>query len=263
MPTELLDFWQRCDFSTAPYAHPDDLPVLRKLQGRYINESPLNFCSFVNSSRFGDFQDNRLNLSLLPNPFSGSLHAADIIILLLNPGLTFQDYYGEYEMPGFRERLIGMTIRNSEPVDFPFMWLDPGLCWHGGFLWWERKLRDVLTVIAQKKFGGKYLDALKSMSRRLACIELVPYHAPSFKAHGLIDKLPSTMAARAFAARALESARSGEKTIIVTRQAAQWGITKTLPHVVVYEGGLTRGASMGVNTEGGQAILARYGIQLS
>jgi hypothetical protein len=263
VPSELIEFWRRWDMAQAPYVHPDDWPILQAGDGRHIHRRSLNFEQFVASDRFGDFEDARFHLSLLPAPFAGDLRSADILVFLLNPGFSFSDYYAEFRIEGCKARLQRMIGQDFDGIEFPFIWLDPEYCWHPGFNWWERKLREVIREVAKRQFGGRYLNALRSISRRLACIELVPYHAPTFKAHRLIDRLASTTAARAFAARAVESAPSGEKTIIVTRQAAQWGITQTLPHVVVYAGGLTRGASMGINTAGGRAILGRYGIQLS
>jgi hypothetical protein len=263
LPAELLDFWVRCELLDSPYVHPEDLPILRQDEAGNSTVMPGDFRSFVHSPLFGYFGDTRFHLSLIPQPFGGRLHTADIIIFLLNPGFSYQDYYGEYQVPGFRERLIRVVKRNSDDAEFPFIWLDPEICWHGGFIWWERRLREVIAVIAKKEFGGRYLDALRSLSRRLAHVELVPYHSPSFKAHWLIEKLPSAQAAKAFAKRAAASAFKSEKTIIVPRQAAQWGITESSSHVVLYEGGLTPGASLGVNTPGGKAILARYGIEVS
>lgn len=260
MPCELIEFWRRCDFSHAPYVHPADRTFLEAENGRYIDAVPNNFEGFLGSDRFGDFEDARFHLSLLPCPYVGDLRSADILIFLLNPGFSFSDYYAEFKIDGCKSRLQRMIWQDFDGIEFPFVWLDPDYCWHGGFIWWERKLREVITEIAKREFGGRYRDGLRSLSHRLAAVELVPYHAPSFKAHRLIDRLPSAKAAQAFAARVVESASSGEKTIIVTRQAAQWGFTKALPHVVVYKGGQTRGASLGVKTPGGKAILARYGV---
>jgi hypothetical protein len=119
-----------------------------------------------------------------------------------------------------------------------------------------------MVLIAKKKFGGRYLDALRDVSRRLAHVELVPYHAPSFNAHRLINDLPSVDAAKRFAKETLiEAANRGEKTIIVTRQKDGWGLSAAARSLIVYEGGLRRGASLGPSTPGGRAILARYDIE--
>ncbi|MEX2278231.1 MAG: hypothetical protein WD674_10670 [Cucumibacter sp.] len=262
MPSDLVTFWGRCDLTAPPHAHPDDLPVLSRGSGKYIDAEPRTFESFVASGRFGDFTDHRLHLSLLPIPYGGNLAHADIIVLLLNPGFSYTDYYGEMRMPAFNRRLRMNLSQSFEGVEFPFLWLDPEFCWHGGFVWWEKKLREIITLIAAERFKGRYLDALRNLSTRLAHIELVPYHSPSFRGHALINDLPSVNAARRFVQDALVSAaQAGSKTIIVTRQEAAWGLPKPSEHLVIYKGGQTRGASLGPDTPGGKAILKRYGIE--
>jgi hypothetical protein len=257
--SELIEFWKRWDvIHGPPFAHPDDWPVLRRKGGRYIDEDPKDFAEFVSSPRFGDSGDTRFHLSLLPTPYSGDLRAADIILLVLNPGFALSDYYAESRSPKFCDRLKGTLAQDFVGVDFPFVWLDPEYCWHGGFRYWERKLHDVTELIAKEKFGGRYLDALRHLSKRLAHVELVPYHSSSFKAYDLIKDLPSARAARRFAQ---ESASQGDKTIIVTRRAASWEISTRNDNLIVYEGGLTRGASLGPDSPGGRAILDKYGIQ--
>jgi len=217
----------------------------------------------VSSRWFGDFDDKRLHLSLLPAPYGGDLRNADIFVLLLNPGFVLTDYYAETCVPEFRHRLEGMPAQNFYGIEFPFIRLDPAYCWHGGFLWWERKLREVIRIIAKEKFWGCYFDALHNLSRRLAHVALVPYHSPAFNAHQLIDHLPSVQAARRFAAdRSAGAARNGVNTIIIARQRKAWRLQGQIPNLVAYEGGLARGASLGPNTSGGQAILKRYGIQV-
>lgn len=261
MPSELINFWQRCNSNSPPFAHPDDLPILRRHRGRFIDEEPKDFEAFISSARFGDFRDRRLHLSLLPIPYGGNLLAAEIVVLLLNPGFSFTDYYAEHRMPQFRRRLEQTLAQDFEGVDFPFLWLDPEYCWHSGFVWWEGKLREVITRIAVEKFNGRYFEALRDVSRRLAHVELVPYHSSSFDAHRLIESLPSVHAVRSFAQGALvEAANRGDKTIIVTRQVASWRLPADTRNLVVYEGGHTRGASLGSKSRGGRAILDRYGI---
>jgi hypothetical protein len=80
---DLVSFWSRLDLQKPPFAHPDDLPVLRSTKkGRLIDEDPKKtYREFVEGARFGDSRDRRLELSLLPVPYAGDLKKADIIIL--------------------------------------------------------------------------------------------------------------------------------------------------------------------------------------
>ena len=254
---DFISFWRHCDLTAPPFAHPEDWPVLRQFGGRYIDEEPKDFRKFVSSSRFGDFKDSRLHLSLVPIPYCGDLRTADIVILLLNPGFGFTDYYSETCMPQFRCRLEKTLAQDFSDMEFPFVFLDPEYCWHGGFHWWEEKLRDVTTIIARKKFKGSYLDALRCMSKRLASLELIPYHSSSFNAHRFIKDLHSVRAARQLAQ---EMMKEGKRTIIITRQVKLWEPPRDSQNLIIYKGGHTRGASLGSKSCGGKAILKRYGI---
>ncbi len=235
-----------------------------KFRGRYIDEEPKDFSAFVSCSRFGNFTDKRLHLSLLPTPYGGDLRTADIFVLLLNPGFAFSDYHAETRVLQYRRRLEQMLAQDFKDTEFPFLWLDPEYCWSGGFCWWEEKLREVITIIAKEKFKDSYLNALRDVSKRLAHLELVPYHSSSFDAHRLIEDLPSVHAVRRFAQESLVSAAiEGKKTVIITRQVAAWGIPRDTRNFILYEGGHTRGASLGRNSRGGRAFLDQYGISVS
>ncbi|MBI4082468.1 MAG: hypothetical protein HY423_07645 [Candidatus Lambdaproteobacteria bacterium] len=262
MPNELVDFWQSCPLDAPPFAHPGDLAVLQQQDGRNIDAEPKDFDSFVAGSRFGDFDDHRLHLSLLPIPYGGNLERAKIVILLLNPGFSYTDYWAETRVPQYRHRLKENIRQSFRGVKFPFLWLDPEFCWHSGFAWWERKLRDVLTVIAKKEFRSSYLKALQDLSTKLAHLELVPYHSPAFRAHALIRQLRSVELAQQFVRDVLvPKANAGNLTLIVTRQSATWGIPPRTKNLVVYSGGETRGASLSRKSQGGKAILRHYGIE--
>jgi hypothetical protein len=198
----------------------------------------------------------------LPVPYIGNLNQADILIFLLNPGFTYSDYWAESKMPGFRVRLERNLQQSFEETEFPFLYLDPEFCWHPGFIWWEKKLRDVITDIAKQYFNGKYRAALRDLSRRLACLELVPYHSASFGDHALIEQLPSVQVVRQFVRDTLvPDANAHKRTLIVTRQVKVWGLPTNTKNTVVYEGGHTRGASLSVKSSGGDAILKRYSFR--
>jgi hypothetical protein len=261
MPNELINFWQACKLAAPPFAHPDDLPILRQRYGRLIDVEPVNFDTFIAGPRFGDFNDHRLHLSLLPVPYEGDLSRAEIVILLLNPGFSYADYWAETNRPEFRQRLKDNLRQSFGGVEFPFLGLDPQFCWHGGFVWWEKKLRGVITEIASKRFKGRYFEALRDLSKKLACVELVPYHSPSFSAHALINYLPSVKMVQTFVRKSLvPDANEDKRTLIVTRQAKAWGLPPSTKKLVIYMGGETRGASLSPNSRGGKAILRRYDI---
>ncbi|WP_162918201.1 hypothetical protein [Taklimakanibacter deserti] len=259
MPGTLIDYWKRCELQSFPHLHPDDAAMLYGKGGVYVDDQTRDLAGFVASSRFGNFKDNRLHLGLYPIPYSGRLATADIVLLTLNPGFNLTDYYGETVVPEFRERLVANLHQTLEGGDFPFMWLDPSICWHSGYQYWEKKLRGVLQVIAQRK-GISYLDALRSLSRRLAHVELLPYHSQDFNARNLVAKLPSANMAREFVKNNLEAAAAnGSKTVVATRAVRAWGLASGTK-IIAYNRGQARGASLGPKTPGGKAILKRFGI---
>jgi hypothetical protein len=139
-------------------------------------------------------------------------------MLFLNPGLAVNDHYVEQSMPAFRLRLMATLRQDFAGIEFPFLGLDPRLSFWGGYIYWEKKLAATLRVIADRHSGRRYLDALRSLSQRLAVVQLIPYHSRT----GGFPKpelLPSAQAAQRFARDVLiPSAHRGTKTIIVLRQ---------------------------------------------
>jgi hypothetical protein len=262
MPKELIEFWKRCKLDKPPFAHPDDLPVLQQKEGTFL--STRSFNTYIAGERFGHSEDERLHLSLRPVPYLGNLAKAKIFILLLNPGLAYSDYWAESKSKEFCQRLKSNLHQSFDGIEFPFFKLDPEFCWCSGFVWWEKKLREVIRCIAKEKFNDKYLDAMRDLSTKLACLELVPYHSSSFGSHSLLKNLPSVKMVKKFVQESLvRDAKAGNITLIVTRQAREWGFpdnTKKTKSLVIYKGGHTRGTSLSPISDGGKAILRRYGI---
>ena len=264
MLPDFVKFWRQFVPSQAPFIHPKDHDVLSRSKCLPDGDEPTDHESYVGSIRFGEPNDKRFHLSLLPVPYVGDVANADIVILLLNPGFHHSEYWAETAVPGFGDRLIRNLRQEFSAGESPFFCLDPQFCWYSRFHWWEKKLRRVISTIAEQKFKGSYRDAMGDLSRRLACIELVPYHSSSFGNHKLIADLPSARLAREFVSKHLLGS-SGEpgKTVIVTRQVKGWSLhgSKDVANLVVYEGGHTLGASLGPGSLGGKAILRQYGIQ--
>jgi hypothetical protein len=258
--TEIVKFWRDCPLDRPPFVHPEDLATLGQYEPSLLKLPRQTFQQFVAGSRFGDFDDPRFHLSLLPTPYAGDLERADIFLLQLNPGLNFTDYYGEWKVPKFRRRLIRNLRQELDGLEFPFAFLDPEFCWHSGFRWWEEKLRGVATTIANRK-QVRYLDALRELSRRIAAIELVPYHSISFRDHRLIKDLASARQAKQYAQDLRSKALLTKCSIIITRKVKEWGLRRMRNgRVVLYSPALARGASLGPKTKGGQAILRMFGI---
>jgi len=253
--TSLVKFWSECDLRRAPYVHPRDLSVIRSKFSQLFDFEVRTPQQFVSSARFGNSLDNRFHLALMPVPYVGRLATADIFILLLNPSVSASSYLEEADAE-HREALKRNLRQVFAKRAMAFKSLDPEFCWTGGFRWWEGKLRSVISARAVET-QTNYLSALKELSARLACVELVPYRSGSFNGGKLIGKLPSSVEALKYVDSVLKPrARAGEIKIIVTRKVEEWGLRRGR-NVVLYEGGQTRGASLGPHTPGGRAILAQ------
>ena len=170
---DLVEFWRRSQLSHPPFVHPDDRAFLQNELANKSNRA--NFDGYIQGERFSP-DDRSLHLSLFPVPYAGDLEKAKVIVLLLNPGFNYSDYWAESKALKFRERLKRNLDQDFDGVKFPFMFLDPQFCWSSGFQWWEGKLRDVISKIAETK-SKSYFEALRFLSKHLACIELFPYHS--------------------------------------------------------------------------------------
>jgi len=248
----LFDTWRRWAPSSPPYVLDDDRSASA------ITRSVLH-TSWESAHRSDDFAsggDSRLHLGLLPVPFIGNLATADIVVLLLNPGLSAGDYFGEYEVPAFRQALLD-NLRQVGNDDHPFFYLNPAYGWHSGFQWWNNKLSGVIELAA-KHWSESFADARHRTANRLAAIQLVPYHSATFSASAAPpSRLPSAKLARDYVhSELVPRALGGDVTIIVARQAATWGLP-TSENIVTYSQRDARGAHLTPGSPGGAAILER------
>jgi len=187
MPEDLVQFWSRFRFDKPPFVHPEDLQLLKEeVESQHLT----SFEDFVSCPRFGNPEDDLFHLSLFPVPYVGDVRRSPVVILLLNPGFGYSDYWAEFKVPEFRSSLERNLYQSFGHTEYPFLFLDPQFCWHGGFIWWEGKLRDVIRRIADTHFSTRYLPALRFMAQNLSCIELFPYHS-TFFCSSSIDPAPS------------------------------------------------------------------------
>jgi hypothetical protein len=176
---ELLTAWRDYEFNSPPYLLGGDDPLLSKPRSRAHVAIHLSWESFIEEKDFGVPGDTRLHLGLVPVPFAGDIERAKVIVLLLNPGLEPDDYFGEYKVPGFRDRLICNLRQDFSRTEYPFVYLDPAISWHSGYRWWHGKFQRVIAALA-KAWGVSYGDARRHFAKVIACVELVPYHSVSY-----------------------------------------------------------------------------------
>jgi hypothetical protein len=240
-----------------PYIHPRDA---RCFDASYWKGKPsyaqecLDFTGFIKSPCL-DPDDGDFHFSLLPAPYVGNLAEADVFILLLNPGFSPGDYFGEYERTDFKEALKQNLKQEFSGVQYPFLYLDPRFCWHPGFRWWEAKLRKTLRHVADAQHKGNYLLALKAAPQRIASIELVPYHSRRFAGGKLEAKLESALSAKAWVRDCLiPRALDGELVIVATYK---WHLKNHRDHVVSLSRFQALAAPLTPTTKGGRLILAQ------
>jgi hypothetical protein len=252
------EFFDNC--RRPPYIHSedgDDKSLDDYLKRKPHLRDPLSFNAFVNSQRF-DPKDEDFHFSLLPVPYVGNLAKADIFILLLNPGFAPSDYYGESENRSFKRALQQNLEQDFHGMEYPFLYLDPRFCWHGGYRWWEAKLRDVVQTVAKEQYRGRYVDALKAVSRRVAAIDLVPYHSAHFRTRPEMTDLPSAAAAREWVHNSLVSrAKRGKVVLVVTRKTKVWDIKPIRDLIICYSASEAIAAHLTSNSRGGKTILKR------
>jgi hypothetical protein len=257
---DLVYFWRQCPIGNPPFCHPEDETILRQYGRGALDCKALNFEQYMDGARFHP-KDTGLHLSLLPVPYVGDLQSADVFILLLNPGFNSVDYYAESLRPEFVARHRASLRQEFLDRHFRFTFLDPTLCWHSGYSWWERRLRKVALRVAIARFGNNYLSALQHLAQRTAALELVPYHSTEFNSDPLIERLPSVRAMRDFLRSSLlPRAQTREITIVVTRRAADWGNPQPSEKVVVLPTNQARNPPLSPGFPAGDAILRQFGL---
>jgi hypothetical protein len=185
-------------------------------------------------------------------PFVGSLSRAKVFLLMLNPGLSPTDYFGEFEQPAYRQALRN-NLFQSEEMEFPFLFLNPHFSWHDGFRYWHTKLRSVVEAL-RAVWAVPYYEALRRASRLIASVELLPYHSAMFDlSKRRLSSIPSVRVAQDFVHELSVRANRGEVTIVVARSSAMWKLMPSA-NVVVYSGAEARSAHLTVSSRGGKAV---------
>jgi hypothetical protein len=252
----LLDAWANWRPGSAPFVLDGDRETLNS---DHCAEAIVTHRSRRKASKAPDFcapGDRRLHLGLLPQPFLGDVRRATVYILLLNPGLGPDDYYGEYNVPRYRAMLLANLRQEFRGISqVPFLFLNPQFAWHGGWNWWHGKLAGVIDRLASAR-RISFSEARLQLGSVIASIELVPYHSAVFKdVGGLVRKLRSVDLARHFVTDfVLPRVQSSEAIAIVTRKVAAWNLPEHRG-VVTYSSGQARAAHLTPDSPGGRAIL--------
>ena len=236
----LIQFWRKYIDNGWKGIHPDDhIP-----EDFYVNITGI--CEYAKSRYFLD-NGTTIYSRLLPAPYCGNLKEATVYFLLLNPGFAPIDFYLEEKDRACIDALK-KNLAQEEQED-PFMPLNPSFCWTSGASWWFKKLKPVFELYKNHyKENFSYLSACKDMGKKIAALELFPYHSASFKQSKKLLEIESVKLIKDFA-KSLSEDKS--KLLIVTRQIYEWGIDKT-DNVVVFEPKYAQSCSL--NNEKGERI---------
>ena len=249
----LLTAWRDFRVDSPPFLLDEDKPLLLPSADKLIARFD-SWQKFTEDSNFGRSSDTKLHDRLLPIPFIGDVKNAKVVLLLLNPGLEPADYFGEFEVRGFRERLERNLRQEFREAEYPFFYLDPDISWHSGYRYWNGKFRGLINELASR--DSTCAETRLRFSQVVACIEMVPYQSAKY---GLPEpvrrKLRSVELAHDYVNDVLRPrSEAGEVLIVVMRHSKEWGLSK-VKNVVVYEGAARRAAHLTPNSEGGKRIL--------
>lgn len=231
-----VSYWSQRAPKTTPFVHPED----------------------AGSQYLADFE-----LSLLPIPFVGNLHEAEAFILMLNPGLDADDVAWEQKAP-FRSALERNLSQSFPAGSFPNFYLDPAFGQHPGAGYWaksrqlpgkrdQQKLRSVIQALARRD-GVSEAAAQAHVARKVAVVQLAPYHSTKLSRRDALSALPTARRARAFVE---DIVREGSRLVIAARSVSEWGFTgpQNTGRLVVYKPSLGASASLTTASEGGRALI--------
>jgi hypothetical protein len=253
--TNLLDAWSKWSEASVPYVLEEDKEVLNSIRSTKSTVAYKSWAEVYKSKDFAAPGDTRLHLGLLPHPFCGDVENAEIYILMLNPGYGPHDYFGEFEVPEYRKAVLANLKQSFTSETLPFFLLDPQFSWHGGFNWWHGKFAGVINKLAQSK-GMSFAEARAELARKIASIELLPYHSTSFRDgdHWIRDLHSVKLAREYVKGHVLPRVASDKAIAIVTRQASVWNLPEH-SGVIRYSGQQARAAHLSPSSPGGKAIL--------
>lgn len=257
--SELLHAWRGLSLKKPPYVLKGDDAIPKKWCHRYRN-----YRDFVRAYELDHVSDKKfcakLHVGLLPIPYSGNIAEAEIYILGLNPGFDPQSYYAESYDVAFKRESVRQLHQERLDAKFPLCALNPKFCWTGGWRYWETRLNDIIFLLAQQENICRS-EALSVLSKKIACLEYVPYYSKNFGLpRSIVNKMLSPKLMWAFVHDyVVPKAQKDLATIIVTRHVDVWNLPKHR-NIVAYHGPQSRAAYLNMKSLGGRRIANILGI---
>jgi len=161
--------------------------------------------------------DRQIHTRLLPEPCIGNV-AAPILLLTKNPGVDAESDPYWHTREDFKV-LMKKNIQ-QEPLDYPFIYLDPQIADSPGARWHEGKLKWLIQAASRR-----------TAAYNICSIPFFPYHTVQFS--GIPKKitedvLPSQRYTQFLIRKAIER----DAAIVITLYAAEW--EKLVPELRSY-----------------------------
>lgn len=212
---------------------------------------------------FGKSEDKRLHLDLLPTPYWGHLETASVFLLMLNPGLKPSAFYLEETVAEVKSAKLETLRQENASDEYPFLPLNPAFSYLPVADYWRKKFKSLLTALQEdEKQQRTYQQAAQLLAKKVACLQLVPYHSKDYGLpRRLFNELKSKDAAVEYVKNVLlKKAENNEATIVAMRGAKEWGFIASQEqpkNVFVYQGNEARAAHLILEKDAGKAVLKR------
>ncbi|NWJ48559.1 MAG: hypothetical protein HXX08_22095 [Chloroflexi bacterium] len=159
--------------------------------------------------------DHFIHHEMLPEPFMGNPDAP-IVLLNGNPsGHSDNDLFW-YQKPEFARLTKGNLVH--APSDHSFYLLNPKAEGSGGYSWWMKKLKPVISCSDQK-----------TVANNIFCVEYFPYHSIRAANFQKYKRIPS----QEYSFHLVEKAINRNAHIILMRWKNSW--LGTFPQLNTYD----------------------------
>lgn len=238
---QLIKFWKQLDINQRKLVHPEDIIEEDKYHAD-INQ----YDDYINTSDFG-LDETKFHLNLIPIPYIGDIQKAKIYIVMLNPGFGILDYYAEFAKDKeLRTALINNLWQEKFDVNYPFIFLNPKYLWHGGGQYYEGKFKKLIKKVKYDNNGYSYAQSLSHIAKRVAVLQLVPYHSKKSPKNYAYLRSPEIM--KVFIDKLKLEAEKGEKCIICARGKQYLNLEEDVnPNIIIFSGNQPRAAHFSEN----------------
>jgi|JI8StandDraft_2_1071088.scaffolds.fasta_scaffold01546_2 hypothetical protein len=167
----LIQSWKKCP-QDIPFCLPED--NLKK-ENYYDYQG---FKGLLSEIEKGELDRKKFHVSLVPKPYIGDIKNAKIYILMLNPGFIQMDIKSEEMDKDLKEAFIKNLHQDFTGVEYPLVFLDPRFQYHGGGMYWLKRLKPLIEKLQEK--NDNYIENLKLLAKNICIVQTVPYHSIEF-----------------------------------------------------------------------------------